>query len=483
MTDTVRSPENPILIIDDEEQTLRSVRLVLKTQGLNNIVTESDSRNVLDLLEKNPTFSVILMDLSMPHMTGHELMAKVKALYSWIPVIVVTGSNNLETAVRCMREGAFDYVVKPVDKNRLYSSIQRALEFGELQQVNAMLKKHMFSNELEQPEAFDRIITQDKGIFQIFKYLESISRTAQPVLITGETGVGKELFARAIHALSGRKGRFVPVNIAGLDEHMISDTLFGHTKGAFTGAMGQRKGLVETAENGTLFLDEIGDMPLSSQVKLLRLLQEKEFYPVGSDTPSRSEARIVVATNQHLQEMINQDKFRSDLYYRLQTHHVMIPPLRERKGDIPPLVKFFSDKACQDLDKGELAIPQELYVLLRTYHFPGNVRELESLIFDAVSKCSGNTLPLTVFRKRLYGDLDSKDFDLQRVLEEEKPLVAFGEQLPTLKETSWLLIREAMERADNNQSIASRMLGVTQQALSKRLKSLDEETSKLVRRS
>lgn len=466
-------PPVPVLIVDDEEQTLRSASLVLRSTGISNVVALQDSREVLPFLAAREV-CVLLMDLSMPHLTGEELLPQVRAEHADIPVIVITGANDLETAVNCMRLGAFDYIVKPVERNRLTSSVMRAIQIRELQRENRLLKQHILSGELNHPEAFQPIVTQNKTMMSIFHYVESIAGTHQPVLVTGETGVGKESMAKAIHDLSGRKGTFVPINVAGLDDTVFSDTLFGHKKGAFTGAQQHRKGLVETAAGGTLFLDEIGDLMMTSQVKLLRLLQEREYYPLGSDVAKRSEARIVVATNQNLEALIVEGKFRKDLYYRLQTHHVHLPALHERKDDLPLLVEHFIEQAAQSLGKTPPSYPKELITLLNTYHFPGNIRELESMVFDAVSKHESKVLSLDVFRARVFRDASQTTFEAA-LESSETSLITFGERLPTLKQTSELLVEEALRRANGNQSIAARMLGITQQALSKRLKKKSED--------
>ncbi len=330
-----------------------------------------------------------------------------------IPVIIITGSNDVDTAVRCMKSGAFDYMVKPVEKSRLISGVKRAIEIRELQRENKWLRAHVLSDKLEHPEAFSEIITNSPAMKSIFQYIEAISPSPQPVLITGETGVGKELVAKAIHHLSHRTGPFVPVNVAGLDDNVFADTLFGHRKGAFTGADQTRSGLVEQASGGTLFLDEIGDLSPASQVKLLRLSQDGEFFPLGSDVARRSDARVLVATNQDLEVLQSSGKFRKDLYYRLCAHHVHLPPLRERPEDLPLLIDHFLETASQTLGKKKPTPPRELFALLSTYHFPGNVRELQSMILDAVSSHKSGKLSLEVFKsyirqKHPAFDIDSK---------------------------------------------------------------------------
>lgn len=305
----------------------------------------------------------------------------------------------------------------------------------------------------------------------IFQYLESIAQSRQPILLTGETGVGKELFAQAIHSLSGVTGQWVVVNVAGLDDVMFSDTLFGHARGAFTGADRSRRGLIETAADGTLFLDEIGDLPQPSQVKLLRLLQNGEYMPLGEDLPRYSKAHLVAATNQDLWILQRKGRFRKDLNFRLRTHHVHLPPLRERIDDIPPLVDHFLAEAAQELKKRKPTPPKELYTLLQTHTFPGNVRELRSMVFDAVSRHRAKVLSLDVFKEHMDRDGSGGSEAPKAVadLDEAAPFRGFQE-LPSIKETTRMLVAEAMRRANGNQSIAARMLGISQPALSKRLK-------------
>lgn len=468
MTESAAYPPLPILLVDDEEQTLRSCKVALRASGLMNVETVQDSRQVPALLASQ-TFSAILLDILMPHMTGEQLLATIHEDYSQTPVIMLTGNNDLETAVRCMQKGAFDYLVKPVDKNRLVSAIKRAIQFRDLSQENLLLKQHILSDELMHPEAFSEMQTVSGQFRAIFKYVESISQTTQPVLITGETGVGKDLMARATHRASGRQGSFVPVNVAGLDDVVFSDTLFGHRRGAFTGAAENRKGLVETASGGTLFLDEIGDLMPGSQVKLLRLLQDREYYPLGSDVAKRSDARIVCATNQVLKDLIQEGRFRKDLYFRLQTHQVRLPPLRDRVQDFPILVDHFLRKAANALGKPVPRLPPQLFTLLRNYSFPGNVRELESMVYDALSKNTSHTLSLGVFRDRILQE-GSQEALMDAGQEANPREFSFPDRLPTLKEMDELLVNEALSRAGNNQSIAAGMLGISQQALSKRLK-------------
>lgn len=469
------TPPQPILIVDDEAAILLSVDTVLQMAGLNNILTCQDARQVMGLLASRP-LELVLLDLNMPHLDGRELLRQINQAFPEIPVIVVTGAVEVETAVQCMKLGAFDYVLKPVEDERLVSSVHRAMAFRELKRENLALKQHILSDALERPEAFAGIVTGNKKMLAIFQYIESIAQTSQPVLIQGETGVGKELIARALHDLSGLKGPFVAVNVAGLDDNVFSDTLFGHAKGAFTGAESERQGLVQRASGGTLFLDEIGDLSPASQVKLLRLLQENEYFPLGRDDTKRADSRIVASTNADLRELQKSGKFRKDLNFRLATHRIYVPPLRERLDDLPLLIAHFLKQAARELNKKSPAPPEELVPLLRGHPFPGNVRELQTMIFDAASRHKGGVLSLAVFEARIRhhrSSLDPTPEDGENGAAQGRGEMIFPKNLPTIRQVADLLVAEAMKRSKGNQTIAAGMLGITQQALSKRLRKMD----------
>jgi DNA-binding NtrC family response regulator len=327
----------------------------------------------------------------MPHIGGRELLERIASSHPEIPVVVVTAEQDVRVAVDCMKVGAYDYLLKPVGADELMATVRRALEHRELRDENARLRSKLLDQDLEQPRAFAGLITADASMIRVFAYLEVIARGSHPALITGETGTGKELIARALHELSGRRGPFVAVNVAGLDDTMFSDTLFGHRPGAFTGASGTRRGMIEQAGRGTLFLDEIGDLAEASQVKLLRVLQEREYYTLGDDTPRRLEARVIAATHQ------DPSRLRRDLYFRLRSYHVRIPPLRERLGDLPLLINHIVREAAQDLGKQPPVVPDRLYRALGRYEFPGNIRELRAMVFDAVARHTTGPLPVDPF--------------------------------------------------------------------------------------
>lgn len=462
-----KNPPGPILIVDDEPGLLLSLKGALRQAGYNHVITCNDSRQVKNLVASRE-IELLLLDLYMPHVTGEEILEDLALEFPHLPVIIITGVMEVETAVRCMKTGAFDYLIKPVDAGTLTATVKRALHFSELKHENRALKQHLLTNRLEHPESFADIITNNAAMLNLFQYSESIAPSSQPVLLTGETGTGKELIARAIHRLSRRQGEFVVVNVAGLDDNVFSDTLFGHTKGAFTGADRTRRGMLARAAGGTLVLDEIGDLSQTSQVKLLRLLQNNEYLPLGLDEPLFSDARIIASTNQDLWQLQRTGTFRKDLNFRLRTHCLHLPPLRERLGDLPLLAEHFLGIAAGSLGKRKPTAPKELLTLLRTYTFPGNVRELESMIFDAVSRHHSRVLSLEAFKKHMDEAVNQGPPGDRHDATPE--VIAFPASLPTIKEAADSLVAEALKRTDGNRSIAARILGISPQALGKRLK-------------
>ena len=472
MIDSV-STTLPVLLIDDEPQVLRSMEMLLRSSGIDPVLTVNDSREVLPLLTRQ-SVAAILLDLSMPHVSGEELLESIASEYPDIPVIIVTATNDLDTAVKCVRVGAFDYLVKPVDEDQFLSSVKRAMQMSALRNEVLTLRESIFERDVRNKEAFADIATCDAAMLAIFRYLVAISVSTQPALITGETGTGKELIAHAIHKLSGRTGEFVVIDSAGLDDTLFSDSLFGHTRGAYTNAIQDREGLVARAKGGTLFLDEIGDLSAPSQIKLLRLFQENTYYPVGSDKPHQSDARFVVATHRDVEQLVKEDKFRKDLYYRLRAHRVDLPPLRDRQDDIPLLIEHFLNEAATSLNKAPPSVPGELTALLQNYHWPGNVREFKAVMFDAVARNDKGVLPLQSFRELL--DPSASASASASATESGSGSAAtasivdlFSDHFPTLKEAEALLIDVALQRTNGNQGTAAAMLGMSRQALNKRL--------------
>lgn len=459
---TTMSLTDAVLLVDDDEQFLSSVNVMLRTSGFDRVFSVSDSSRICDFMASNPT-SVVVMNLAMPPERGLELVKEICGTSQTTRVIVTSPYNNMETALACMRLGACDYLIKPVNVNLLLEKIRACLGDALPETAPLPRKAPVRSNPSRNP-AFNAIITKDKKMEAIFRYVEAIAVTSQTVMVTGETGTGKELVARALHDISERSGEYVSVNVAGLDDLMFSDSLFGHSRGAFTGADRERKGLIEKAAGGTLFLDEIGDLNNSSQVKLLRLLQEGEYYPLGSDSIKNSSARIVVATNCNLEEKMAAGTFRSDLFYRLCSHHIHLPSLRERAGDIPMLVQHFLDEAADYLGRSNASLlSQETLDQLLKSDFPGNIRELRGIVSNAAAVAGDGPIAFHGLKPRM-GALHETvpDVDFSQVI---KP---FG-RLPTLKEAEDYLIEEAIKASSGNQRAAAVLLGITRQALNKRL--------------
>lgn len=454
----------PVLLVDDDETCCSMMTLILREASIKNVHTVSDSRQVLPYLQKHGA-SLVLLDLVMPHLSGHELLTAIRRDYPSIQVVVISGSGKLSRAVECMKLGALDYLSKPVEPNRLIACVSNALMINSMQGELLSLKRRMLEGALDYPGAFEAIKTCSSKMRVLFQYAEVIACSRQPVLITGETGVGKELMARAIHQLSGVAGEFVSVNAAGLDDATFSDTLFGHKKGAYTGADQAREGLITRAAGGTLMLDEIGDMDERSQIKLLRLLQEGEYYPVGSDTVKKTTARIVAVTNQNLTERVAEKLFRRDLYYRLCTHEVHLPPLRDRPEDIPLLLEHFLHEAVLLYRKPLPVTSAGTASHLLGLHFPGNVRELKAMVYDAVARHFGGELTAQSFGG-LRGGIFSSVPEMEPSIGAATATIdaLFG-HFPTFREVEEYLIDEALRRSSDNLNMAAAMLGITRQTI------------------
>ena len=473
----------PIFIVDDDTSVLFAAATVLRSAGFGAVEMISDGRELLPslttLCASGRGAAAVILDLTMPYVSGRQLLTDIVSGFPEVPVLVMTATDDVQTAVSCMKEGATDFLVKPVEENRLITSVRKVLEVRSLRHQVGSLKRSLLSDHLEQEEAFKTIITASRKMRAIFQYMESIAHSEEPVLITGETGVGKELVAAVLAQISGRAGPMVAVNMAGLDDIMVSDTLFGHHKGAYSGAEESRPGLVREAGAGTLFLDEIGDLGASAQVKLLRLLQERKYYPLGSDVPLKSCARILCATNQNLHQRMLEGSFRSDLYYRLLVHHVDVPPLRERREDLALLTYHFLEEAASALEKPMPTPPPELFTLLRVYNFPGNIRQLRAVIYDAVARHRSGILSLASFRTLVNPApiRVGSTTNTQVATTVSTPQASIShlfhsltDGLPTLKETERCLVKEALLRAHGNQGIAAGLLGISRQALNQRLR-------------
>ncbi|MEM5947449.1 sigma-54 dependent transcriptional regulator [Spirochaetia bacterium 38H-sp] len=458
-----------ILLVDDDETILTRYQLMLEHEGYTNYILCSRPEEVENILKEN-NIQVVVLDLVMPKKDGFTLLKEIKESHPEIPVIIATAEEGAQNVVKAMKLGALDYINKPINPTRFFTSLKNALEMRQLNKEVESLSSHAQKG-FEVESEFSHIITRDKKMLSIFSYAKAIAPSPRPVLITGESGTGKELLAQAIHKASKLEGELVTVNVAGLDDTLFSDTLFGHKRGAYTGAETDRAGLIERAQGGTLFLDEIGELSIQSQIKLLRLLQEGEYYPLGEDRPRKSNARIITATCADLTKKQEEGSFRKDLYYRLMTHHIHLPPLRERQTDIPLLVDAFVKQAAKELKKEEPLVPPRLFDILTVYEFPGNVRELQAMIFDAVSRTTEQMLSLESFA--VYEKSTSvptmRKLRLPAELDYDSIVSCFG-HFPTIEEMENILIKEALKRTGNNQSAAAQILGVSQSTLSRRLK-------------
>ncbi len=455
-----------ILIVDDDEVAVEILRTNVHALGFDKTVAVHSGHDALDVVRNRP-ITVVLLDLFMPGMSGMEVLETLAQEFPRIPVIVLTVHDSVEAAVQCMRIGAFDYMTKPVDHNRLGSAINHAVRVRDLEsRLDLFGEEHDEVRGPRDPAAFAGIITASQKMKAVFQYVEAIAPSPKPVLITGESGTGKELLARSLHTASGRSGPFVTVNAAGLDDVMFSDTLFGHQRGAFTGADRERSGLIAKATHGTLFLDEIGDLEAVSQIKLLRLLQENEYYPLGSDEPVRTNARVVAATNSDLQQKQKNGTFRRDLYYRLISHLIHLPPLRERPQDIPLLLEHFTVEAASSFRRSVPRIGVGVVEVLQRYDFPGNVRELQAIVVDAVSRMEGTELPAVIVEQFLNRHQNGSVGEPRYSADEQR--FFWTGTFPRMGEVEEFLIEEAMVRTGNNQSAAAKLLGVSQSTISRR---------------
>lgn len=461
----------PIMLVDDEPEALSLLQSFLYHEGFKNVITIGNSLDALEIF-KSEEIGLVVIDLRMPQLHGRDLLGMFSELKKYVPVIVVTAESHMDTAIDCMKTGAVDYLTKPISINRFIASVKRALELRILNEDILLLDNESNGNGIARAPHIPAIITKNRQMLTLLRYVDVVAKSRQPVLITGETGVGKELVARAVHTLSGLKGGFISINIAGLDDQMFSDTLFGHRRGAFTGALNDRAGLIMKATDGTIFLDEIGDLNMLSQVKLLRLLQENEYYPLGSDNPLQTNARLVVATNHNLWQRMNEGNFRKDLYYRLCTHQVSIPPLRKRPEDIPLIFDHFIKQTALNMGKERLSYQKELTDFLVTYEFPGNVRELQSIVHDFVSRTETSRLSTSLLKTIISREQEPARIFMKQAKADNCPdtdSINFA-SFPTLKYAEDFLIDRALKLANNNQGTAASMLGLTRQALNNRLR-------------
>jgi two-component system NtrC family response regulator len=447
-----------ILLIDDEEAQRTSLKRFLSRRGFE-VFTAENGPDGYAIAERE-TVDLVITDFRMPGWDGLEVLRRMKALNPDIEVVVLTAYGNLDDAVKIMKEGAYDYLSKPIDLDELEALIRRVQQKCHLVAENRELK-----SQLEERYRFDSIISGSAAMEEALNYAGRVADSRTTVLIRGESGTGKELIARAIHQASPLRDKpFEVVHIAAFNEELVESELFGHEKGAFTGAGEQRIGRLERASGGTLFIDEVGDIPMSVQVKLLRVIQFGEFQRVGGNETIKTDVRLVAATHRNLEEMIRDGIFREDLFYRLNVVTVWLPPLRKRKPDIPPLVEHFVSRYAEKNDKEVTGITREALDRLMKYDFPGNVRELENLVERAVVLARGEH----VTREDLPAHLEPAE---RRPTFDPHELAGGYEEKLHSFETA--MIKEALRQSDGNQSAAARLLGISERHLRYRMGKLN----------
>jgi len=439
-----------VLVIDDEKITLKNLEHVLKKEGYD--VTATDSGvEALKLIEKQE-FDIVLTDIKMEKVDGFEILRKCKNLHPDTEVIMITGYATVENAVTAMKQGAFYYIAKPFKLDIIRKIILEASEKVRLKKEVKQLRQQLDFHEKV------NIITQNSKMLKLLEIARQIAPTDCNVLITGESGTGKELFARYIHLNSLRKsGPFLAINCGAFSEELLSNELFGHERGAFTGANALKKGLIEMASSGSLFLDEITEMSLTMQAKLLRVIQEREFFRLGATEPIKVDVRFIAATNRDIKEEVKSGKFREDLYYRLNVVNIEIPPLRERKDDIPLLVSYFSKKYSLIMKKEISEVSEEAMNYLVNYEYPGNVRELENIIERAVVLCNSSQIDV----EHLPQDL--KELKIEVFAKKEGKFMS-------LEELEKEYIKWILKEVGNNKTVAAQILGIDRVSLWRKLK-------------
>jgi DNA-binding NtrC family response regulator len=449
----------PVLVVDDDEGLLLSIKATLVSSGLPEPALVSDSRKVLDLVRKHP-FQLILLDLMMPHLSGMEVLENITQEFPNIECVVVSAIDDVATAVKAMRFGASDYLVKPLSSEKLVALVNRTLEKYNLRNELARFGRKKVFSDLKHPEFFADIIAEDESMALVFHQVEAVAGTEYSVVINGESGTGKEMLARVIHNLSRRAAApFFAVNMASFSKTIFEDEFFGHTKGAYTDASRDRRGFFEAANGGTLFLDEITELDPALQAKLLRVIEEREFYRLGSTEIRNVDVRIIAATNRDINEEIIKGCFRADLFYRLNMYNIRIPPLRERKDDILPLARHFLNIHASANKKKIQGLHPELAERLIQYSFPGNVRELENMIAAAVLLEKETSLSLPSFRNLLpyYGPERRRHVELL-----------------TLEEMEKRHIQKVLEFTGGNRAQAAKILGINLSTVYRKLEKFNQ---------
>lgn len=444
------SESGTVLIVEDEPVAMRNLQHVLSKQGYQVLVAASGAK-ALTLFEQHAV-DVVLTDVRLPGTDGLSILSRCRELHPDVEVILVTGYGTLEGAVEAMRRGAFYYVAKPFRLDEVRAVVREAMEKVRLKRENRALK-----GQLEALRGGVEIITQNPRMQRLIQTAEQIAPTDCNVLISGASGTGKELLARHVHAQSGRNdGLFLGVNCGAFSEELLATELFGHERGAFTGAVGKKAGLVEAADGGTLFLDEVTEMPASMQVKLLRVIQEREVLRVGATRPVKVDVRFIAATNRDVQQAVRGGHLRQDLYFRLNVVELEVPPLEQRSDDVPLLAHYFLERYAARMDKPVREIAPEVLSALSGYRFPGNVRELENLMARGVALAVGARVEL----QHLPDDLRRAD----------APAVPSSARWPSLAEHEAAYLQQVLAEANGNKTAAARILGIDRVSLWRKLK-------------
>lgn len=445
-----------ILVVDDEKTFLDSVAMRLNLDGYNDVTVVADPTQVPEMLNHR-TFDIALLDITMPKLDGMELLKIIKKTSPQTECIMVTANDDLKSVVKAVKLGAYDYLVKPIIPEQLALALDQALERGRLLRSLQLRSETAHTKALKNVQAFKQIITGNKKVLRLLHETELHATSDIPILISGETGVGKELLAQAIHDASSRgKGAFVPVNMLALSSTLFESEFFGHAKGAFTGADRAKEGYLAKAQGGTLFLDEIGDLSMEIQGKLLRILQEGEFTPVGKTNSIKANVRFVAATNQNLQNLVEQGSFRKDLFYRLQFAHLSLPPLKDRIDDVPLLADVFLKQSSRP----DALLTEKAETKLMSYDWPGNIRELKGVLEAAANLAE-------------KGSVEPKHLNIQVKEQQAKANIArtlVGEA-ETLEEVEKRHILAIYNASDKNKSQAAKVLGIGLQTLYRKLKS------------
>jgi DNA-binding NtrC family response regulator len=458
---------NPILIIDDERPILNSLMVTLAQHEIDDVDTLQDSRQAFQRIADGK-YKLLLLDMDMPEVTGLDILRHVREHHPDIECIILTGVGDVQMAVDAMKLGAFDYLTKPASQDRLVFTIRRALEKVQMKEELTALRSGLTRQSLKSQSAFEEILTRSAAMISVLVRVEQMAPTRAPVLIWGESGTGKELVAQAIHNLSRRANRkFVAVNAGVFAAELFASEFFGYAKGAFTGAHKNHPGFLEDAHGGTLFLDEIGELPLEVQVKLLRVLQEGEFFRVGSTEKRKADVRIVAATNKDLHQEIRKGTFRKDLFYRLNINTVQLPPLWQREGDVAYLAHHFLRQAAAENERDVVAIADPALDVMLRYDYPGNVRELKNIIEGAVIVEQTEVLTLESLPPYLL--------DAARSMKPAKSPVSSGASVPetagaTLAQVEEAHIMRVLEKTGGNKTHAARVLGLSRAGLHLKLK-------------